>query len=122
MTVLGLAPLADPRGVRLPRCRARLRQIALRVWPFAALVVFYQPAGTFPFHAFQGLPFPLVVLALLALRAQLGERPLPLAPAIAVAALLIVPGTLYQVDNMRDAINRGFQAHFLEPEEHDALR
>jgi hypothetical protein len=65
---------------------------------------------------------PLVVLAMLAVRARLGaERPLPVAPAVAVAALLVVPGTLYQVDNMRKAVNGGLQAHFLETGEHDAL-
>jgi hypothetical protein len=43
-------------------------------------------------------------------------------PAVAVAIALIVPGTLYQVDNMRAAINGGLQAHFLTDDEHDALR
>ena len=44
------------------------------------------------------------------------------APAVAAAALLVVPGTAYEVDQMRDAIRRGFQPHFLEAGEHDALR
>jgi hypothetical protein len=62
------------------------------------------------------------VLGVLAVRARLGDRPLPLAPALAAAALLIVPGTIYNADQMRDAVNKGFQAHFMEPEERDALR
>ena len=120
--VLGLAPLGIPAllAYRLP---ARdFGDLALRLWPIAALVVYLQPAGTFPFHAFQGLAFPLAVLAALAVRARLADRPLPLVPALAAAALLIVPGTLYNGDQMRDAINRGFQAHFMEPGERDALR
>ncbi|MDQ3936367.1 MAG: hypothetical protein M3340_17240 [Actinomycetota bacterium] len=122
VTVIGLAPLALPAlfAYRLP---ARdFGQIALRAWPLAALAVFHQPAGTFPFHAFQGLAFPLAVLAVLAVRVHLKERPLPVVPAVAAAALLIVPGTLYNADQMRDAINKGFQAHFMEPGERDALR
>ncbi|HEX8051603.1 MAG TPA: hypothetical protein VF517_01325 [Thermoleophilaceae bacterium] len=122
VTIVGLAPLAVPAllAYRIP---ARdFAQIALRAWPLAALAVFYQPAGTFPFHALQGMAFPLAVLALLAVRERLGERPLPVLPALAVAAILIVPGTLYNGDQMRDAINRGFQAHFMEPGERAALR
>ena len=122
VTILGLAPLAIPAAFAYRLPARDFAQIALRAWPIASLVVFYQPAGTFPFHAFQGLAFPLVVLGLLALRAHLRERPLPLAPAVAVAAVLIVPGTLYNADQMRDAVNRGFQAHFMEPEEREALR
>jgi hypothetical protein len=64
---------------------------------------------------------PLVVLAMLGVRWRLGDRPLPVVPAVLVAALFVVPGTLYQVDNMRAAINGGEQAHFLTPGEHDAL-
>lgn len=122
VTVLGLAPLAIPAAFAYRLPARDFGQVAIRVWPFAALAVFYQPAGTFPFHAFQGLAFPLIVLGMLAVRARLGERPLPVVPAVAVAALLIVPGTLYNADQMRDAINKGFQAHFMEPGERDALR
>jgi hypothetical protein len=123
VAVLVLAPVAVPAAFAYRLPAPSFADVALRVWPIAALVVFAQPFGTFPAHAFQGMLLPLVVLAMLALRARLGEfRPLPLAPAVAVAALLIVPGTLYQVDNMRDAINGGLQAHFLTTGEHDALR
>jgi len=122
VTILGLAPLAIPAAFAYRLPARDFAQIALRAWPVAALVVFYQPAGTFPFHAFQGLAFPLVVLAVLAVRARLGERSLPVLPAVAVAALLIVPGTLYNGDQMRDAINKGFQAHFMETGERNALR
>jgi hypothetical protein len=120
--VLGLAPLGIPALLAYRQPARDFGALALRAWPVAALVVYFQPAGTFPFHAFQGLAFPLAVLAVLAVRARLGDRPLPLLPALAAAALLIVPGTLYNGDQMRDAINRGYQAHFMEPDERDALR
>lgn len=124
VTVLGLAPLALPAllAYRLP---ARdFGQVALRAWPVAALAVFYQPAGTFPFHAFQGLTLPLAVLAVLGVRARLDARGVARVPAAAwavAAALLIVPGTVYLAKEMRDAVHRGTQAHYLTPGEHDAL-
>jgi hypothetical protein len=122
VTVAGLAPLAIPAlfAYRLPA--PTFGDVALRAWPVAGLAVFYLPFGTFPFHAFQGLALPLVVLGVLAVRARLGERSLPLLPALAVAALLIVPGTAYNGDQIRDAINKGFQAHFMTGGERAALR
>ena len=117
VTVLGLAPLALPAvfAYRLP---ARdFGSIALRVWPIAALVIFYLPVGTFPFHAIQGMTLPLVVLAALAIR----NHRVPVWAVAAAALLLIVPGTLYRADNIRDAVNKGFQPFFLTPSEHDAL-
>jgi hypothetical protein len=121
VTVLGLAPLAVP-ALFAYRLRARdFGELALRVWPVAALVVFYQPAGTFPFHAIQGMTLPLVVLGVLALRYRLGERPLSPALAAAAVVLLVAPGTAYRVDEIRSAVSKGFQPFFLTPGEHDAL-
>lgn len=123
VAVLVLAPLAVPAAFAYRLPAPTFADVALRVWPLAAVLVFVQPLGTFPAHAFQGMLLPLVVLALLAARPWLGaERRLPLGPALAAAFVFVVPGTAYQVDNMRDAINGGLQAHFLRDEEHDALR
>lgn len=123
VAVLVLLPLALPAALAYRLPAPTFGDVALRVWPFAALLVFLQPFGTFPAHAFQGMLLPLVVLAMLGVRSRLGTaRPFPLVPAVAIAFVLIVPGTLYQVDNMRDAIRGGQQAHFLTPGEHDALR
>jgi hypothetical protein len=122
VTILGLAPLALPAllAVRLPV--RDFGDVALRAWPLVALFVFFQPGGTFPAHSFQGLTFPLAVLAVLGLRRHLGDRPIPLWPAVAVVALLVVPGTLYRANELRDAVNRGYQPFFLTAEERDALR
>lgn len=121
VTIVGLAPLALPAAFAYRLPARDFGEIALRVWPVAGLVVFYQPAGTFPFHALQGLALPLAVLAAIALRERLGAARLP-ALAIAFAALMVVPGTIYEGDQMRDAVNKGFQPHFLETGERDALR
>ncbi len=121
VTVAGLAPLAVPAlfAYRLPA--PDYGALALRAWPVAALAVYYQPAGTFPAHAFQGLTLPLVLLGVLALREWLGASPLPLAVAVALLLVFIVPGTAYRVDRIRGAVNRGFQPYFLTDDEHDAL-
>ena len=120
--LVGLAPLALPAllAYRLPA--PDFGSLALRLWPVAALLVFYQPAGTFPAHAVQGLTIPLAVLAALWLRGRLGDRPLPLLLAAGIALVLIVPGLAYRVDRLRGAVNAGLQPFFLEPDEHDALR
>lgn len=118
-----LAPFAVPAAFAYRLPAPRFGDVALRAWPFAALAVYVQPGGTFPFHAFQGLTIPLVTLAVLAVRGWLlRERPLPVLPAVLVAAAFILPATAYNADHMLDAINRGFQAHFMEPGERDAMR
>ncbi len=122
VTVAGLAPLALPAALAYRLPAPAFGDVALRLWPAAGLVVFWQPLGTFPFHAFQGLALPLAVLALLAVRGRLGTRPLPtLATALALG-LLVVPGTLYRADELRGAVRAGHQPFFLEPGERDALR
>jgi hypothetical protein len=122
VTLAGIAPLAVPALFAYRQRPQSLADWMLRVWPFAALAVFYLPFGTFPFHAFQGLALPLAILSVLAVRAWLGERPVPLWAALAVVFVLAVPGTLYRADELRGAVNAGRQAFFLEPGERDALR
>jgi hypothetical protein len=96
--------------------------LALRVWPAAALLVYFQPAGTFPFHAWQGLTLPLVVLAMVGVRSLLGDRPLRLWWVLAAVALLVVVGTAYRVDQLGDAIRIERQPFVLRTGERDALR
>jgi hypothetical protein len=117
VTVLGMAPLALPAALGIARAPDDLAGWALRLWPLAALLVFVLPFGTFPAHAFQGVTLPLVVLAVLGLQGRL--RPAWVAAAI---ALLVLPGTLYRVDQLRAAVNAGRQPFFLEDAEYAALR
>ena len=118
----GVGLLAIPAAFAYRRRPTRVR----RTWRCApgrivVLVVYVLPVGTFPYHAFQGLTLPLVVLGVLAWRQHLRNRALPLWPALAVAFLLIVPGTAYRLDNIRKAVAVGRQPHFLTDGEHDAL-
>jgi hypothetical protein len=122
VTVLGLLPLAVPAlpAYRLPA--PSFGDVALRAWPLAGLVVFYQPTGTFPFHAFQGLSLPLAVLGAIGLRQWLGERSIPLGAAAATVLVLCAVGIAYRANELREAVNLGRQPFFLETGEHDALR
>jgi hypothetical protein len=122
VTVLGLLPLALPAlpAYRLPA--PDFGAVALRVWPLAGLAVFYQPAGTFPFHAFQGLSLPLAVLAAIGLRQWLGARDISLGAAVAAVLVLCAVGIVYRANELREAVNLGRQPFFLETGEHAALR
>jgi hypothetical protein len=122
VTVVGLAPLAIPAAFAYLIRPANLGDWILRIWPLAGLAIFYLPVGTFPFHAFQGLALPLAVLAIIAVRNHLGQRPLPLLATSIAVAVLVVPGVIYRADQMRGAVNAGRQAFFLEPGERDAMR
>lgn len=112
VVVLGLAPLAVPALFAGWSTRS-FGDAALRVWPLAGLLVFYLPVGTFPFHAFQGLFIPLAVLAVMGVRWR---------AAALLVVLLVVPGTVYRVLELRDAVGKGFQPFFLTAEEREALR
>jgi hypothetical protein len=118
---LGVGLLAIPAAFAYRRVPRDFGSLALRAWPLVALAVYVLPLGTFPYHALQGLTLPLVVLGVLAWRTHLRDRPLPLVAALAVAFLLVVPGTAYRLDNVRAAVAVGRQPHFLTTGEHDAL-
>lgn len=123
--VATLAPLAIPAVWSYRRGGDRWASagsVALRMWPIAALLVYYAPLGTFPFHAVQGIQFPLAVLAVLALRDVLKAKPLGLLLGVVLVGVLVVPGTAYRVAQMRDAVNAGLQPFFLTSDEQSALR
>jgi hypothetical protein len=122
ITILGLAPLGAPALLALRVEPEDFGGVALRLWPAAALAVFYLPLGTFPFHALQGLGLPLAILAVAGARTALGARRLAPAAAVAAAAVLVLPGLAYRGNEMRLAMQSGRQPHLLTPSEHDALR
>jgi hypothetical protein len=120
--VAGLAPLAVPAAFAYRLPAPGIADVAVRAWPLAALAVYLQPFGTFPFHALQGLALPLSVLAVLALRAWLGPRRLRAWPAVAAVLALCAIGTAYRVSELADAVHLGRQPFFLTADERDALR
>jgi hypothetical protein len=120
--LLGPLPLALPAAFAYRLPAPDFAAVALRAWPLAALLVYFQPFGTFPFHAFQGLSIPLAVLGVLALRDHLGERPIRLLPAVAALLVLCAVGTAYRAQQLADAVHLARQPFFLTPGERAALR
>lgn len=116
---LTLAPLAIPAALAYRLPARSWQEIAVRVWPFAALAVFLAPVGTFPYHAFQGLAIPLSILAVQGvLTAWRHPRP------IAVAALLLlmsVPGIAHKLEVSIHSIRTAGDPFWIFPDEHRAL-
>ena len=119
-----LGPLAIPAALAYRRgAWDSAGSVALRVWPVVGLAIYFAPVGTFPFHAIQGMQLPLAVLAVVGVSGRMRDRgwSLPTLLAVVAVAVLCVPGTVYRVGQMKDAVNAGQQAFFLTDAEHSAL-
>jgi hypothetical protein len=117
--VLTVAPLALP-AVLAYRVKPRNWQDwAVRVWPLAALVVYLQPTGTFPYHSFQGLAIPLSILAVQGV-ASAWPRPRG-ALVVAAVALLIVPGTIHKFEVAVQSVRAAGDPYFVFPGEQRAM-
>jgi hypothetical protein len=117
--VLTLAPLAAPAALAYRLPARDWQEIAVRAWPFAALAVYLQPGGTFPYHSFQGLALPLGILAVQGV-VSVWPRPRP-ALVVAALAFLILPGFAHKVEIAAKNIHRGEYPYFIEPDELRAL-
>ena len=110
--VLGLAPavLALPgfRGSNLD-----VQERALRLWPAAAILVYFGLRQSWFYHAFVGASLPLAILAVR------GWPRLAMPRAIAVATILAVtvPGMAWTVQQLE----KGKADHFFTDDESDAL-
>jgi hypothetical protein len=118
--VIAVAPLAVPAALAYRLPAPTWQDVAVRVWPFAVLVVFLAPVGTFPYHSFQGLAIPLGILAVLgvaSVRPHLRRRWVVLA-----LALLIVPGTLHRAEVALNSVQSGGDPFWVWPGEVEALK
>jgi hypothetical protein len=116
---LSVAPLAVP-AVLAYRTPARdWQSVAVRVWPFAALLVYLQPSGTFPYHSFQGLAIPLSILAVQGVL-SVWPRPRPLL-VVAALALMIVPGTVHKAEVAVNSVRAAGDPYFVFADEQRAL-
>ena len=98
-------------------------QVSARVWPLAALVVYFLPVGTFPFHAVQGIMIPLAVLIVQGLTVG-RPRWLPALPAWLVVVLLAffsVPGTIHKLWSGLHQVNTAAYPYTFRPGEQQAL-
>ncbi|MEI7889797.1 MAG: hypothetical protein WCI34_05760 [Actinomycetes bacterium] len=104
------------------------QQLALRVVPLLMVgefaVVGLSHAGTFPFHAVQGISLFLGILAvegmLLLKDAEWWRARLPL--GVGLCLIMCVPGTVHRLNLMRLEIHRSAQPYFLDPGEDAALK
>jgi hypothetical protein len=117
--VLTVAPLAVP-ALLAYRVKPRTWQDwAVRVWPFAVLLVYLQPTGTFPYHSFQGLAIPLSILAV---QGVVSVWPRPRAWAVAAAlVVMIVPGTIHKIDVAGESIQAAGDPYFVFEGEQQAM-
>jgi hypothetical protein len=117
--VLTLAPLAVPAALAY---RGRVRdwqEIAVRVWPFAALVVYLLPFGTFPYHSFQGLAIPLSILAVLGV-VSVSPRP-RLGIVVAALAVMTLPGIAHKLEVAVNSVRAAGDPYFVFSGEQDAV-
>jgi hypothetical protein len=118
--VLTAAPVAAPAllAYRLPA--PTWQDVAVRVWPFAALAVYLAPIGTFPYHALQGITLPLAILAVVGVAGS-GWR---LSRGVVIAALIvvIVPGFVRKLHLAGGNVKLGADPYFVFPGEVRALK
>jgi hypothetical protein len=118
--VLTVLPLAAPAALAYRLPAPSWQELAVRLWPLAALVVYLQPSGTFPYHAFQGLALPLSILAVQGV-VSVWPRPRR-ALAVAAVGLMIVPGLAHKLEVAADTVHAGAEPYFIYPDEHRALQ
>src|SRR5215217_2067629 len=116
---LTLAPLALPAVLAYRERAADWQEVALRVWPFAALVVYLLPFGTFPYHSFQGLVIPLAILAVQGV-AAVWPRP-RLALVVAALFVMTVPGIAHKLEVAVNSVRAAGDPYFVFPGEQRAM-
>jgi hypothetical protein len=119
IVVLTVLPLAAPAALAYRLRATGWQEWAVRLWPFAALLVYLQPTGTFPYHSFQGLAIPLGILAVQGV-ASVWPRP-RVWVVVAALVVLTVPGTLHRIDVARQSIQAAGDPYFVFPGEQQAM-
>jgi hypothetical protein len=116
---LTLAPLAIPAALAYRQRVDDWQEVAVRVWPFAALAVYLLPFGTFPYHSFQGLAIPLSILAV---QGVVSVWPRPRA-SLVVAALLVMtlPGIAHKLEVAVNSVRAAGDPYFVFPGEQEAM-
>jgi len=109
--VLTLLPLVAPAALAYRLPAPGWQELAVRVWPFAALAIYLAPVGTFPYHAFQGLAIPLSILAV---QGVASRWPSP-RPALVVACLaaMTLPGIGHKLSVAINSIRAAGDPYFV---------
>jgi len=119
--VLALAPLAVPAALAYRLPARDWQATAIRVWPFAALVVYLANVGTFPYHAFQGIQIPLAILAVQGVVSVWPQGRPYRALALGALALMTLPGIAHKLDVARNSVHVAGDPYFIFPDEQKAL-
>jgi hypothetical protein len=116
---LVVAPLAVPAALAYRRRTGDWQEIAVRVWPFAALAVYLAPVGTFPYHSFQGLSIPLAILAV---QGVLSVWPRPRTWVVAAClVVMVVPGSIHKFTVAVNSVRAAGDPYFVFEGEQEAL-
>jgi hypothetical protein len=124
--VLAIVPLMLPALLAYRHRPRTFLAAATRVWPIAAFGVYFLSgtgAAATPLHAFQGITFPLSVLAIEGLQSIRWQR-IPHARLVAVVAVAVavIPATAYELYfASRLARPTAGNANFITTGERDAL-
>jgi hypothetical protein len=118
--VLCVAPLAVPAALAYRLPAPSWQERAVRVWPFAALLVYVAPVGTFPYHAFQGLAIPLAILAVQG-ALTVWRRPRP-AAVVALLVVMTLPGIAHKLEVSIHSIRAAGDPFWVFPGEVRALK
>jgi hypothetical protein len=108
--VLTLLPLAAPAALAYRLPARGWQELAVRVWPFAALAVYLAPVGTFPYHSFQGLAVPLSILAVQGVASRWSPRP---ALVVACLAAMTLPGIGHKLSVAINSIRAAGDPYFV---------
>jgi len=115
-----VAPLAVPAALAYRLPAPSWQERAVRVWPFAALLVYLAPVGTFTYHAFQGLAIPLAILAVQG-ALTVWRRPRP-AAVVALLVVMTLPGIAHKLEVSIHSIRAAGDPFWVFPGEVRALK
>lgn len=111
---LALVPPLLLAATGLPGQARDLQERAVRLWPLAALIVYFALDRSWFYHALAGLSLPLAILGVRGWRKLRVPKPV----AAAAVAILTLPGMAYYVQELR----KNSAGHFLARGEAAALR
>ncbi|MGZ4181398.1 MAG: hypothetical protein ACXVUL_12060 [Solirubrobacteraceae bacterium] len=125
--VIAIAPLMIPALLAYRRRPRTFLEAATRAWPIVAFGVYFLSgtgAAATPLHAFQGITFPLSVLAIEGLQMiPWGRSVRSRRVAVAVLAVATIPATGYELYNAAKlAAPTDGNGNFITADERDALK
>ena len=112
-------PLVAPAALAYRLPAEGWQELAVRAWPLACVVVYLLPAGTFPYHAIQGIQLPLSILAVQGVM-SLGWKPRPVL-VVGVLLVMTIPGFIHKIGLARVNIQENLYPYYVFPDEKRAL-